>query len=162
MKATKTTSEDSSETKTTTKVETTTTTESAATTAASEPDEWTLAAYTGRSCDGDYDFLELHGSGSSGCYNIRDLGSEFGDTGASCQYYTDGGFSSGSCASSPDDMKFWSFVVTGGTCTIYEMDDCNDSKGINFELETTGGCKKESMNRPNWGIVWGSLKCSTS
>lgn len=174
-KATKTTTKDSAKTTTTAKIETTTTkaeptttkaeitstTKAAATTAVDEPNKWTLTAYTGNNCDGDYDLIELHGAETSACYNIRELGTDVGDTGASCRYFTDGGFSQASCVSSPASMVFWSFIVTGGTCTIYNEQDC-DSKGTNFELQTTNGCKKEDMYHPNWGVVWASVRCSTS
>ncbi|KAJ5324903.1 hypothetical protein N7476_003503 [Penicillium atrosanguineum] len=132
MEKTTKTTKDGAETKTTAKVETIT--------------------YTGDDCGDDYDLIELHGAEVSECYNVRDLGTEVEDTGASCRYFTDGGFSQTSCASSP----------TGGTCTIYNEKDCDGSKGTNFELKTTSGCKKEDMYHPNWGIAWVSLKCSTS
>ncbi|KAJ5150126.1 Peptidoglycan-binding Lysin subgroup [Penicillium atrosanguineum] len=147
---------------TTTKVETTSTTKAAATTAVDAPNKWTLTAYTGDDCGDDYDLIELHGAEVSECYNVRDLGTEVEDTGASCRYFTDGGFSQTSCASSPTGMVFWSFIVIGGTCTIYNEKDRDGSKGTNFELKTTSGCKKEDMYHPNWGIAWVSLKCSTS
>ena len=175
-KATKTTTKDSAKTKvtakiettttreevTTTKAETTSTTKAAATTAVDEPNKWTLTAYTGNTCDGDYDLIELHGAENSECYNIREVGTGVEDSGASCRYFTDGGFSEASCVSSPTGMVFWSFIVTGGTCTIYNEKDCDHSKGTSFELQTTSGCKKEDMYHPNWGVVWASLKCSTS
>lgn len=175
-KATKTTADDGVGTKTTVKVETTTrkaeaatteaeftsTKKAAATTAVDEPNKWTLAAYTGNNCGDDYDIIEIHGATNSDCYNVRELSTEVKDTGASCRYFTDGGFSPASCASSPTSMIFWSFIVTGGTCTIYNEKDCDGSKGTHFDLKTTSGCKKEDMYHPNWGLVWVSLKCSAS
>ncbi|KAJ5666363.1 Peptidoglycan-binding Lysin subgroup [Penicillium maclennaniae] len=175
-KATKTSTKDSAKTKTTAEDETTTTkaehtmtkaepasvTKASTTIASDEPNKWTLTAYTGNKCGGDYDLIELHGAETSKCFNIRELGTQVEGTGASCRYFTNGGFSQASCVSSPTDMVFWSFIVTGGTCTIHNEKDCENSKGINFELQTTNGCKKEDVYHPNWGVVWASLKCSTS
>ncbi|KAJ6108663.1 Peptidoglycan-binding Lysin subgroup [Penicillium sp. IBT 18751x] len=127
-----------------------------------EPNKWTLTAYTGNECGGDYDLIELHGAETSKCFNIRELGTQVEEVGASCRYFTNGSFSQAGCVSSPTDMVFWSFIVIGGTCTIYNEEDCDNSKGINFELQTTSGCKKEDVYHPNWGVVWASLKCSTS
>ena len=161
LKATTTTDHETLSKAHTTTTTTTTPTAQTMTKAASTSSEkpvWTLAAYTGQNCDGDYYVLEGHRADDSKCVDIHSgLSTSDSGSGVSCVYFTDGGFSSNNCTFSPN-LKIWSWILSGATCSAYAGKGC---KGDIVELETySSGCQAETWRRPHYYTTWLSIQCT--
>jgi len=151
---TKATSETTTETITTTKTQSTTTT-------SATPTTWTLVAYSKVSCEGDYYILE--GPTSKDCVDIRSGLEEYSDTGVSCRYYTDGGFTTSSCDNLPEIVVL-SHHLSHGSCLMYE-DECQSSGGGYSAMITSwAGCTTFSPapEAADNAIKWRSLRCTVT
>ncbi|KAJ5778570.1 hypothetical protein N7520_001816 [Penicillium odoratum] len=124
---------------------------------------WTLAAYTGYSCDGDYYFIMGNSLVDNECLSLHgglSVGLDM-TNGVTCGYYTNDGAIYTDCDSSPS-LGIWSWDMTGGSCTAYE-DGCGTSDGNSVEISSATGCQVEEMfNNPHYEINWGSVKCSVA
>jgi hypothetical protein len=77
-------------------------------------------------------------------------------TGVYCKYFTDGGFSSSSCASAPVE-KFLSWSLTGGVCTAYDK-PCSKSGGQAISIDSQTGCQADVMFK-HVEMEWRSVRC---
>lgn len=145
---------------TTTKAKTTTTPNKAKSTSTttSEGPAWTLVAYTGTTCDDDYYLLTGHKDQDSKCIDLPGNYKAGPDdqTGVYCKYFTDGGFSSSSCASTPVE-KFLSWSLTGGVCTAYDK-PCSKSGGQAISIDSQTGCQADVMFK-HVEMEWRSVRC---
>ncbi len=139
---------------TTTKPKPTTTTTSAGS-------AWTLVAYTGTVCDNDYYLLRGHKDQDSKCLDLPgDYEAGYDDpTAVYCKYFTDGGFSSSSCASaSARQLLSWS--LTGGVCTAYDT-SCSEGGGTAISIDSQTGCQVDVMGR-HIKMQWRSIRCQVN
>jgi hypothetical protein len=145
---------------TTTKTKTTTITQQQMSTTTSETPMWTLAAYLNTDCDATANYYLLEGPTSDDCIDIRKGGlSQYSDTGVSCRYYTDGGFTTSSCDGMPEH-DVWSHVLTGGICLVY-TDDCTSSNGgVSQSLTSYEKCSTVSPFAPGAALTWRSIRCT--
>ncbi|KGO48029.1 Peptidoglycan-binding Lysin subgroup [Penicillium expansum] len=114
----------------------TTTTKSSTTTkakAAPEPSvsqspwtaPWEITLYSKMGCEGDYYHLEGYNKeflDNKGCLNLHGgLNSKFTETGVTCKWWTDDGFTWSSCDSSKL-MKPQSWILKNGYCSAFMFD----------------------------------------
>lgn len=146
--------------RTTTKAKTTSTTTKAKTTSTttSEGPAWTLVAYTGTVCNEDYYLLRGHKDQDLKCIDLPgDHNAGYDDqTGVYCKYFTDGGFSSTSCASAPVE-KLLSWSLIGGVCTAYDK-SCSEGGGQAISIDSSTGCQADVMKR-HVEMEWRSIRC---
>ncbi|OOQ86750.1 peptidoglycan binding domain-containing protein [Penicillium brasilianum] len=147
-------------TTTTTKAETisTTTKTKAMATTTSQGPAWTLVAYTGAACNEDYYLLTGHKDQDSKCIDLPgdyQAGSD-DQSGVYCKYFTDGGFSSSSCASAPVE-NFVSWSLTGGVCAAYDK-PCGESGGQAISIDSETGCQADVMMK-HVEMKWRSIRC---
>ncbi|KAJ5659097.1 Peptidoglycan-binding Lysin subgroup [Penicillium longicatenatum] len=122
---------------------------------------WTLAAYTGQICNGDYYVLTGTSLTNMECLSLHGgLSLEMMD-GVSCGYYTDGGSTYADCDSSPE-LKIWSWSISGGSCVAFEESCSNSGSNIVDLYDQSTGCQESTMYHPHYYMTWRSLKCQVS
>ncbi|KAJ5935680.1 hypothetical protein N7466_005227 [Penicillium verhagenii] len=166
------TTEHTSSTKTTSitsSIKSTTTTEKKSSTktttavpAATGTGLWTLAAYTGTQCDGEYFVLTGNSLADSRCLSLHE-GLSFETTdGVSCGYYYDGGNNYTDCENSPKEVWVYSWSLTGGTCVAY-TDGCGTSDYNTVDVPSATGCQAEGyLHNMHYYMIWTSLMCQVS
>ncbi|KAJ6084453.1 Peptidoglycan-binding Lysin subgroup [Penicillium sp. IBT 16267x] len=122
---------------------------------------WTLAAYTGETCNGDYYVLTGTSLTDTECLSLHGgLNFEMTD-GVSCGYYTDGGSTYADCDSSPE-LEIWSWSMSGGSCVAFEESCSNSGSNIVDIYDQSTGCQEQTMYHPHYYMTWRSLKCQVS
>ncbi|KAJ6018091.1 hypothetical protein N7451_001470 [Penicillium sp. IBT 35674x] len=122
---------------------------------------WTLAAYTGETCNGDYYVLTGTSLTDTECLDLHGgLSLEMTD-GVSCGYYTDGGSTYADCDSSPE-LGIWSWSISGGSCVAFEKSCSNSGSNIVDLYDQSTGCQESTMYHPHYYMTWRSLKCQVS
>ncbi|KAJ5668977.1 Peptidoglycan-binding Lysin subgroup [Penicillium macrosclerotiorum] len=163
---TTTTSTQSTTTTTSTKSTTTESTETIMTesieqTASAETAKWQIAMYSESGCKGDYYLLQGHNTvGGAQCVSLHGrLSTSVTDTGISCRWWTDGGFSWTDCdSSSLKQPKSW--YITNGECWVYPTDQCvqKDYSGEIYRARI--GCQDIHTSALEPYGEFGGLKCS--
>ena len=122
---------------------------------------WTLAAYTGETCNGDYYMLTGTSLTDTTCLDLHGgLSFEMTD-GVSCGYYTNGGSTYADCDSSPE-LGIWSWSISGGSCMAFEKSCSNSGSNIVDLYDQSTGCQESTMYHPHYYMTWRSLKCQVS
>lgn len=122
---------------------------------------WTLAAYTGETCNGDYYVLTGTSLIDTECIDLHGGLSLDMTDGVSCGYYTDEGSTYTDCDSSPE-LGIWSWSIFGGSCVAFENSCSNSGSKIVDLYNQSTGCQESTMYHPHYYMTWRSLKCQVS
>ncbi|KAJ5929702.1 hypothetical protein N7454_006652 [Penicillium verhagenii] len=160
--STKTTSVTSSIKSTTTTEKKSSTKTTTAAPAATGTGLWTLAAYTGTQCDGEYFVLTGNSLADTRCLSLHGGLSFEATDGVSCGYYYDDGNNYTDCDNSPKDVWVYSWSLTGGTCVAY-TDGCGTSDYNTVDVPSATGCQAEGyLHNQHYYMIWSSLMCQVS
>ncbi|KAJ5374569.1 Rhomboid protein 2 [Penicillium concentricum] len=121
---------------------------------------WEITMYSERNCEGDYYHLEGYNKkflDDKGCLAVRGgLNSQYTETGVTCKWWTDNGFTWKSCdAGTLKKPESW--VLKNGYCSVFSTDDCDCSDGWKTYHQPQG-CY--NATEKVWTPQWESLQCS--
>lgn len=115
--------------------------------------------YSKKNCEGDYYLLQGYNSALNQCLQLQSgLSTIVSETGVSCRWWVDGGFSWKSCDAS-DMKKPRSWFMNNGSCLVYSDSACKEYSGT-INGGTHIGCQSEHTMGTGPDTDFGSLKCA--
>jgi hypothetical protein len=121
---------------------------------------WQLTMYSKKNCEGDYYLLQGYDSGLDHCLQLQSaLSTVVSNTGVSCRWWLNGGFSGWTSCDKSDLKKPMTWFMNRGSCLVYSDTACKEYSGT-INGGTHLGCQSVNLMATEPDTNFGSLMCA--